>query len=73
MNIVRIALIVLAMVFSATPLPFNTITTQTFLNFWWCGVRARLPRCLGLLPCRPRSRLLSLHRALTQNSPTQNS
>jgi hypothetical protein len=38
MNIVRIALIVLAMVFSATPLPFNTITTQAFLNFWWTGV-----------------------------------
>jgi hypothetical protein len=38
MNIVRIALIVLAMVFSATPLPFSTVTTQTFLNCWWTGV-----------------------------------
>ena len=38
MNIVRIALIVLAMVFSASPLPFSSIETQTFLNFWWSGV-----------------------------------
>jgi hypothetical protein len=38
MNIVRIALIVLAMVFSASPLPFSSIETQTFLNIWWTGV-----------------------------------
>jgi hypothetical protein len=38
MNIVRIALIVLAMVFSASPLPFSSVETQTFLNFWWSGV-----------------------------------
>jgi hypothetical protein len=38
MNIVRIALIVLAMVFSASPLPFSSVETQTFLNCWWCGV-----------------------------------
>jgi len=38
MNIVRIALIVLAMVFSATPLPFTSVETQTFLNYWWTGV-----------------------------------
>ena len=38
MNIVRIALIVLAMVFSASPLPFSSVETQTFLNFWWGGV-----------------------------------
>jgi hypothetical protein len=38
MNIVRIALIVLAMVFSASPLPFSSVETQTFLNWWWGGV-----------------------------------
>jgi hypothetical protein len=38
MNIVRIALIVLAMVFSASPLPFSSVETQTFLNCWWGGV-----------------------------------
>ena len=38
MNIVRIALIVLAMVFSATPLPFSTVTTPTFLHWWWFSV-----------------------------------
>jgi hypothetical protein len=38
MNIVRIALIVLAMVFSASPLPFSNVETQTFLNCWWIGV-----------------------------------
>jgi len=38
MNIVRIALIVLAMVFSASPLPFSSVETQTFLNCWWVGV-----------------------------------
>ena len=38
MNIVRIALIVLAMVFSASPLPFSSVETQTFLICWWSGV-----------------------------------
>jgi hypothetical protein len=35
MNIVRIALIVLAMVSSASPLPFTTVATQGFLQIWW--------------------------------------
>jgi hypothetical protein len=38
MQIVRIALIVLAMVFSASPLPFSSVATQTFLTCWWTGV-----------------------------------
>ena len=38
MGIVKIALIVLAMVFSATPLPFESVTTVTFLFWWWAGV-----------------------------------
>ncbi len=35
MGIVKIALIVLAMVFSATPLPFETVATAAFLHWWW--------------------------------------
>lgn len=38
MGIVKIALIVLAMVFSATPLPFESVTTPEFLACWWAGV-----------------------------------
>ena len=38
MGIVKIALIVLAMVFSATPLPFESVTTPEFLTWWWIGV-----------------------------------
>ncbi len=37
-GIIKIALIVLAMVFSATPLPFETVTTNEFLAFWWAGI-----------------------------------
>jgi hypothetical protein len=35
MGIVKIALLVLAMVFSATPLPFESIATPEFLLWWW--------------------------------------
>lgn len=38
MGIVKIALVVLALVFSSTPLPFESMTTQGFLNVWWLGV-----------------------------------
>ncbi len=38
MGIVKIALIVLAMVFSATPLPFESVTTAEFLRVWWAFV-----------------------------------
>lgn len=38
MGIVKIALLVLAMVFSATPLPFESATTPEFLRGWWVGV-----------------------------------
>lgn len=38
MGIVKIALIVLATVFSATPLPFETVATQEFMFWWWVGV-----------------------------------
>jgi hypothetical protein len=35
MGIVKIALIVLALVFSASPLPFESVTTPEFLFCWW--------------------------------------
>jgi hypothetical protein len=38
MGIVKIVLIVLALVFSSTPLPFESIATPEFLYTWWAGV-----------------------------------
>jgi hypothetical protein len=38
MGIVKIALIVLAMVFSACPLPFESIATPQFMMWWYAGV-----------------------------------
>jgi hypothetical protein len=38
MGIVKIALIVLALVFSASPLPFESVTTPEFLFWWWVVV-----------------------------------
>jgi hypothetical protein len=38
LGIVKIGLIVLAMVFSATPLPFESVATPEFLREWWVGV-----------------------------------
>ena len=38
MGIAKMALVVLAMVFSATPLPFESVTTPGFLMSWWIGV-----------------------------------
>jgi hypothetical protein len=38
MGIVKIALLVLAMVFSATPMPFESVATPGFLRLWWTVV-----------------------------------
>lgn len=38
MGIVKIALIVLAMVLSACPLPFEAVATPQFMFWWWVGV-----------------------------------
>ena len=38
MGITKVALLVLAMVFSACPLPFASVETQEFLTCWWIGV-----------------------------------
>lgn len=38
MGIVKIALMVLALVLSACPLPFESVATPEFLTWWWVGV-----------------------------------
>jgi hypothetical protein len=38
LGIVKIALVVLAMVFSASPLPFESVESAQFLAFWWAFV-----------------------------------
>lgn len=38
MGIVKIALMVLALVFSSTPLPFESMATPEFLSMWWTAV-----------------------------------
>ena len=38
MGIVKVALLVLALVFSACPLPFESVESTTFLTCWWSGV-----------------------------------
>jgi hypothetical protein len=38
MGIVKVELIVLTMVFSSCPLPFESVESQTFLAWWWAGV-----------------------------------
>ena len=38
LGIVKLALVVLAMVFSATPLPFTSVMVGTPLYLWWVGV-----------------------------------
>jgi hypothetical protein len=38
MGIVKVALLVLAMVFSACPLPFESVESPAFLMWWWIGV-----------------------------------
>jgi hypothetical protein len=38
LGIVKLALVVLAMVFSATPLPFSSVMVGTPLYLWWAAV-----------------------------------
>jgi hypothetical protein len=73
MHIVRIALIVLAMVFSASPLPFSSVETQTFLTCWWIGVGLLYLAMSDYFHVVRAAAYLSLHRALTQGSSTHNS
>ena len=65
MHIVRIALIVLAMVFSASPLPFSSVETQTFLTCWWIGVGLLYLAMSDYFHVVRAAAYLSLYRALT--------
>lgn len=38
MGIVRVILLVLSLTFSASPLPFQSQETQSYINVWWVGV-----------------------------------
>lgn len=40
MGIVRVILLVLALTFSASPLPFQSRDTQAFINVWWVATAA---------------------------------
>ena len=52
MGIVKIALMVLALVFSACPLPFESVATPEFLTWWWMGGWGLVSPSFGLLSCR---------------------
>jgi hypothetical protein len=65
MNIVKLALIVLAMVFSASPLPFTSVATPEFLQIWWAGVILLYLAMSDYFQVVRAAAYLSLHRALT--------
>jgi hypothetical protein len=65
MNIVKLALIVLAMVFSASPLPFTSVATPEFLRLWWAGVILLYLAMSDYFHVVRAAAYLSLHRALT--------
>ena len=66
--VICIALLVLAMVFSATPLPFSSVETQTFLTCWWIFVSLLWLVASDYFHVVRAAAYLSLHRALTQGS-----
>ena len=65
MNIVRIALIVLAMVMSASPLAFQTVATQEFFVIWWCLAGLLYLAASDYFHVVRAAAYLSLHRALS--------
>lgn len=69
MGIVKVCLLVLAMVFSASPLPFETVETQGFLRLWWAFVLALYLIASDLFHVIRRAAVLALFRALVAPSP----
>jgi hypothetical protein len=65
MNIVRIALIVLAMVMSASPLAFEAVATQQFFVIWWCLAILLYLAASDYFHVVRSAAYLSLHRTLT--------
>jgi hypothetical protein len=68
MNIVKLALIVLAMVFSASPLPFTSVATPEFLQVWWTGVILLYFAMSDYFHVVRAAAYLSLHHALTPSA-----
>ncbi len=64
MGIVKVALLVLAMVFSASPLPFVTVETQSFLAAWWSLVAVLYLVASDLFHVVRRAASLAFFRAL---------
>jgi len=73
MCIVRIALIVLAMVLSASPLAFQTVATQQFFALWWAFAILLYLAASDYFHVVRAAAYLSLHHALTQGSQARSS
>ena len=75
MGIVKVALLVLAMVFSACPLPFATVETTSFLAGWWSFVAVLFLAFLDLFHVVRRAAYLALFRAIVpvRSAPEQSS
>ena len=69
MGIVKVCLLVLAMVFSASPLPFETVETQSFLLIWWVFIGALYLVASDLFHVIRRAAYLALFRALASPLP----
>ena len=64
MGIVKVALLVLAMVFSACPLPFASVETTSYLLVWWSLVGILFLAFLDLFHVVRRAAYLALYRAI---------
>lgn len=64
MGIIKVSLLVLAMVFSASPLPFVSVETAAFLRSWWAFVGVLFLVSLDLFHVVRRASYLQLFRAL---------
>ena len=71
MGIVKVALLVLAMVFSACPLPFASVETANFLAIWWSFVGVLFLIFLDLFHVVRRAAYLALFRAIVQHAEPQ--
>ena len=69
MGIVKLALLVLAMVFSACPLPFASVETTGFLLMWWSFVGVVFLVFLDLFHVIRRAAYLALFRAIVTSAP----
>ena len=66
MGIVKVALLVLAMVFSASPLPFVSVETPAFLQSWWSFVGVLFIVALDMFHVVRRAAYLELFLAIVR-------